>query len=105
MMRLDAAGASTRWFLRRGLASMAEGTTAYRSPSQRAAPALVLLFVVVMLTMVPGASANLPVSLGIASVAVLLTWVGGNLSAAPHHSPASTGSGGENEPCSCSSRC
>ncbi|MBK7611610.1 MAG: hypothetical protein IPJ15_10270 [Actinomycetales bacterium] len=54
MTPLDAPGASTRWFLRRGLASMAEGTTAYRSPSQRAAPALVLLFVVVMLTMVPG---------------------------------------------------
>jgi hypothetical protein len=79
MIRLGEPAASSRWFLRRGLASLTEGTPAYRSASQRAAPALVVIFVVVMLSMVPEASANLPVSLGIASFAVLVTWVGGNL--------------------------
>ncbi len=79
MIRLGEPAASSRWFLRRGLASLTEGTPAYRSASQRAAPALVVIFLVVMLSMVPEASANLPVSLGIASFAVLVTWVGGNV--------------------------
>ena len=79
MIRLGEPAASSRWFLRRGLASLTEGTPAYRSASQRAAPALVVIFVVVLLSMVPEASANLPVSLGIASFAVLVTGLGGNL--------------------------
>lgn len=70
---------ATRWFLRRGLTSLTDGTSAYRSTSRRAAPALAAIFVLVMLTSVPATSANLAAAVAIVVVAVLLTWVGGNL--------------------------
>ena len=75
----DAARESERWLVRRGLTTLVEGTAARRGATVRAAPALVLLFLVVMLWLVPDLTADPQVSLIIVVVVVLGTWVGGNL--------------------------
>jgi len=68
-----------RWFLRRGLGAMVADTAYHSTATVRAAPALVLLFLVVMFWVVPSLTATPAVSVAIVLVVVLLTWVGGNL--------------------------
>lgn len=68
-----------RWFLHRGLTPMLDGTPLRSRTSVRSVPALLLAFVVVMLVILPGATANVALALGISCLATLLTWVAGNL--------------------------
>lgn len=66
MSRTDRAADPARWFLRRGLTNLLEGTPVHRGASTRAATALVVLVVLSLLVWVPGFSDNLLVSLAIA---------------------------------------
>ena len=68
-----------RWFLRRGLGSMVADTAYHASASVRATPALVVLFLLVMFTLVPALTASPLISVGIVLIVVLATWAGGNL--------------------------
>ncbi len=68
-----------RWFARRGLTLMLRGTGVGGSTADRAAPVLVVLFLASMLLIVPWlTTADLRISLAIAFVVLILTWVGGN---------------------------
>ena len=68
-----------RWFLRRGLGALVADTAYHSTATVRAAPALVVLFLVVMFWLVPTLTSTPAVSVAIVLVAVLLTWAGGNL--------------------------
>ncbi len=74
-----AARESERWLLRRGLTTLLEGTSVRRGATVRAAPALVVIFLAIMLAAVPDLTADPTVSLVIVAVVVLATWIGGNL--------------------------
>lgn len=71
-----------RWFHRRGMTSLLSGTPVHRSTSVRAAPALVVLFMIEMAVLLPQYSDELSLPQGVALTAVVLaaTWVGANIS-------------------------
>ena len=68
-----------RWFIRRGLTPMLDGTPLKSRTSVRSVPALLLAFVVVMLVVVPGATSNVALTVSVSAAATLGTWILGNL--------------------------
>lgn len=69
-----------RWYGRRGLTLMLRGTGIGGGTADRAAPVLVVLFLASMLLIVPWlTTADLRISVAIAVIVLILTWVGGNL--------------------------
>ena len=68
-----------RWFLRRGLSALLEGTSMRRRRAARLARTMALVFVLVMVVEVPTFAANLWTAAAISLAVVLVTWVASNL--------------------------
>lgn len=68
-----------RWFLRRGLSALLEGTSMRRRRAARLARTMAVVFVLVMVFEVPTFATKVWASAGISLAVVLVTWVSGNL--------------------------